>query len=91
MEKLKQWSPVISMVLLVLIFFRSCGTGSDVNKLKKEVQVLNEKVVSQDQMIKIVETTVAWKTLRIEEISDKEKISVNALQAKEEKDEKDGN
>jgi hypothetical protein len=91
MEKLKQWSPVISMVLLVLIFFRSCGTGSDVNKLKKEVQVLNEKVVSQDQMIKIVETTVAWKTLRIEEISDKEKISINALQAKEEKDEKDGN
>jgi hypothetical protein len=91
MEKLKQWSPVISMVLLVLIFFRSCGTGSDVNKLKKEVQVLNEKVVSQDQMIKIVETTVAWKTLRIEEISDKEKISINALQAKDEKDEKDGN
>ena len=91
MEKLKQWSPVISMVLLVLIFFRSCGTGSDVNKLKKEVQVLNEKVVSQDQMIKILETTVAWKTLRIEEISDKEKISINALQAKEEKSEKDGN
>jgi hypothetical protein len=91
MEKLKQWSPVISMVLLVLIFFRSCGTGSDVNKLKKEVQVLNEKVVSQEQMINILETTVAWKTLRIEEISDKEKISINALQAKEEKSEKDGN
>jgi hypothetical protein len=91
MEKLKQWSPVISMVLLVLIFFRSCGTGSDVNKLKKEVQVLNEKVVGQEEMINILETTVAWKTLRIEEISDKEKISVNALQAKEEKSEKDGN
>lgn len=91
MEKLKQWSPVISMVLLVLIFFRSCGTGSDVNKLKKEVQALNEKVVSQDQMIKIVETTVAWKTLRLEEISDKEKISINTLQAKNEKNEKDGN
>ena len=74
-----------------MIFFRSCGTGSHVNKVNKEVQVLNEKVVSQDQMIKIVETTVAWETLRIEEISDKEKISVNALQAKEEKDEKDGN
>lgn len=91
MEKLKQWSPVISMVLLVLIFFRSCGTGSDVNKLKKEVQDLNEKVISQDQMIKIVETTVAWKSLRLEEISDKEKISINALQAKNEKNEKDGN
>lgn len=91
MEKLKQWSPVISMVLLVLIFFRSCGTGSDVNKLKKEVQVLNEKVVSQEKMIEILETTVTWKSLRIEEISDKERISINALQAKEEKSEKDGN
>lgn len=91
MEKLKQWSPVISMVLLVLIFFRSCGTGSDVNKLKKEVQVLNEKVISQEQMIGILETTVTWKSLRIEEISDKEKISINALQAKEEKSEKDEN
>jgi hypothetical protein len=91
MEKLKQWSPVISMVLLVLIFFRSCGTGSDVNKLKKEVQVLNEKVISQEQMIDILETTVTWKSLRIEEISDKEKISINALQAKEEKSEKDEN
>ena len=91
MEKIKQWSPVISMVLLVLIFFRSCGTGSDVNKLKKEVQVLNEKVISQEQMINILETTVAWKTLRIEEISDKERISINALQAKDEKSEKDGN
>jgi hypothetical protein len=91
MEKLKQWSPVISMVLLVLIFFRSCGTGSDVNKLKKEVQVLNEKVVGQEEMINILETTAAWKTLRLEEISDKEKISINALQAKEEKSEKDGN
>jgi hypothetical protein len=91
MEKIKQWSPVISMVLLVLIFFRSCGTGSDVNKLKKEVQVLNEKVISQEQMINILETTVAWKTLRLEEISDKERISINALQAKEEKSEKDGN
>jgi hypothetical protein len=91
MEKLKQLSPIISMVLLVLIFFRSCGTGSDVNKLKKEVQVLNEKVVSQEQMINILETTAAWKTLRLEEISDKEKISINALQAKEEKSEKDGN
>lgn len=91
MEKLKQWSPVISMVLLVLIFFRSCGTGSDVNKLKKEVQVLNEKVVGQEEMINILETTVAWKTLRIEEISDKERISINALQAKDEKSEKDGN
>jgi hypothetical protein len=42
-------------------------------------------------MIDILETTVTWKSLRIEEISDKEKISINALQAKEEKSEKDGN
>jgi predicted nucleic acid-binding Zn-ribbon protein len=86
MEKIKEWSPIISMVLLVLILFRGCGTGSDVNKLKKEVEELNTKVVTQQKMIELIESTVAWKTLRIEEISDKEKISVNALQAKNEKE-----
>ena len=86
MEKLKQWSPMITLVLMVLILFRSCGTGSDVNKLKKEVEELNKKVVSQQQMIEVIENTVAWKTLRIEEISDKERISINALQAKNEKE-----
>lgn len=86
MEKLKQWSPMITLVLMVLILFRSCGTGSDVNKLKKEVEELNKKVVSQQQMIEVIENTVAWKSLRIEEISDKEKISINALQAKNEKE-----
>jgi hypothetical protein len=30
----------------------------------------------------VFETTVMWESLRIEEISDKEKISVNALKSK---------
>ena len=34
-------------------------------------------------MIEIIKQTPAWKTLRIEEISDKERISINALEEKD--------
>ena len=33
-------------------------------------------------MIELIKTVPAWKTLRIEEISDKERISINALEEK---------
>jgi len=34
-------------------------------------------------MTKLIKEVPAWKTLRIEEISDKERISINALEEKE--------
>ena len=86
MERFKQFLPYINLVLLVLVFFRSCGTGSELKRLKKQTEEINAKVVSQEEFIKIVETTVAWKTLRMEEISDKERVSINLLQAREEKE-----
>lgn len=41
---------------------------------------IESKVLSEEEMVELIETTPAWKTLRIEEISDKEKISINALE-----------
>lgn len=40
-------------------------------------------MITEEEMVELIEETPAWKTLRIEEISDKEKISINALQEKE--------
>jgi hypothetical protein len=45
MEKIKSYLPIVSFVVLVLLLFRSCGTGSDVNRLKKEVQELKKKIL----------------------------------------------
>ena len=84
----------IIIVLLVLTYFKSCSIDSETNKVKKELvkvqaevdtlsSTLNARVVDEKRMIELIKTVPAWKTLRIEEISDKERISINALEEKE--------
>jgi hypothetical protein len=76
--------------LLVLVYFKSCSINGDVDKIKKdlrateaEIDTLSSQIVNEDEMIFLIKTVPAWKTLRIEEISDKERISINALEEKE--------
>jgi|TARA_R110002074_G_scaffold53800_2_gene134624 Tfp pilus assembly protein PilO len=80
----------IILILLVLTYFKSCGINSEVEKIKKElrlveaeVDTLASQIVNEAEMIKLIKEVPAWKTLRIEEISDKERISINALEEKE--------
>ena len=84
----------VMLVFLVLIYFKSCGINSDLDKVKKDYRALkaevdtltstiDEQTVNEEEMIHLIKTVPAWKTLRIEEISDKERISINALEEKE--------
>lgn len=84
----------IIIALLVLTYFKSCSVDSDVEKIKKDLRVTNieidsltnrleTKIISEQDMIRLIKEVPAWKTLRIEEISDKERISINALEEKE--------
>jgi hypothetical protein len=84
----------IILVLLVLTYFKSCGIDSELTKVKKELRAteaeidtltitLDSKIITEAEMIELIKTVPAWKTLRIEEISDKERISINALEEKE--------
>ena len=84
----------IIIALLVLTYFKSCGIDSDVEKVKKDQRALvaevdslqsqlNRTIITEDLMIDLIKTVPAWKTLRIEQISDKERISINALEQKE--------
>ena len=84
----------VIIVLLVLTYFKSCSIDSDVDKIKKDQRSLvaevdslqsqlNRTIITEDLMIKLIKEVPAWKTLRIEEISDKERISINALEEKE--------
>lgn len=80
----------VIIVLLALNYLKSCGTNSDVEKIKKdlrqteaEIDTLASQIVNEEEMIFLIKTVPAWKTLRIEEISDKERISINALEEKE--------
>lgn len=89
----KHGSKVIT-ILLVLVYFKSCGVDSEVERIKKDQRVLvaevdslqsqlNNTIITEARMIELIKTVPAWKTLRIEEISDKERISINALEEKE--------
>ena len=80
----------VIIVLLALNYLKSCGTSSDVEKIKKdlrqteaEIDTLASQIVNEEEMIFLIKTVPAWKTLRIEEISDKERISINALEEKQ--------
>ena len=80
----------IIIVIMILTYFKSCSIDSEVERIKKEQRILNSEIdtlssqlVNKEEMIYLIKTVPAWKTLRIEEISDKERISINALEEKE--------
>ena len=90
METIKQNYIYISLVMMFMLLLGQCGSCSKANTVTKkvkeltaEVDSLQNVVVNQEEMIELIKTVPAWKTLRIEEISDKERISINALEEKE--------
>ena len=80
----------IIIVIMVLTYFKSCSIDSEVERIKKEqriltseIDTLSSQIINEAEMIKLIKEVPAWKTLRIEEISDKERISINALEEKD--------
>jgi hypothetical protein len=80
----------IIIVIMILTYFKSCSIDSEVERIKKEQRILTKEIdtlssqlVNEAEMIKLIKEVPAWKTLRIEEISDKERISINALEEKD--------
>ena len=72
----------------------SCSHNKENQRLRKELNTLHLEVdslakelgndiVTEEEMKFLIKSVPAWKTLRIEEISDKERISINALEEKE--------
>jgi len=80
----------IIIIIMLLTYFKSCGIDSEVERIKKEqriltneIDTLSSQIVDEEEMIYLIKNIPAWKTLRIEEISDKERISINALEEKD--------
>ena len=90
MDTIKQNYIYISLIMMIILLIGQCGscnkqstTTKKVKELTLEVDSLQNVVVNQEEMIELIKTIPAWKTLRIEEISDKERISINALEEKD--------
>ncbi len=84
METVKKYLPLATFILVFLVFFKSCGTSSKVNKLEKQNEKLmvmldsmHRNTVKTSELKPILENTVLWRTLEIEELSDKNKMPIN--------------
>lgn len=81
---MKTFDKYINYIILVFLLFtliRSCGVGTAVSRLDKKVTAIDEKietnVVTKQQMTRLIKETPNWKTLEIEELSDKNKVPIN--------------
>jgi len=85
-----QWGVRISFLLVLIIFLKTCTTNRTIEKVETNlsakisqidstVNVINGKTISTDEMIEIIEETPFWKSLELEELSDKNKIPINKL------------
>jgi hypothetical protein len=76
---------IITLVLMVLILFKSCGDSREITKLRKDYDSLEVKIVTEEEMKDIIKATPNWKTLEIEELSDKNKTPINYFKNEQEK------
>jgi hypothetical protein len=84
MEKYQNYFTIATLTLCLFIFLRTCGTSSELSRIEKDIDSLNKKVhqmdstsIKSNEMVRIIKETPNWKTLEIEELSDKNKVPVN--------------
>ena len=84
MEKVQKILMVSGFVMILLVFFKSCGTSTQVKTLVKENKELSKKidslssiVITEQKMKSLLENTTMWRTLEVEELSDKNHMPIN--------------
>ena len=84
MNTIQKYLPYATFVLILFIFLKGCGTGTQVKSTEKKVDILTHKVdslsnivITQQEMIEVLENTTMWQTLVIEELSDKDHMPIN--------------
>ena len=85
----------IVWVLLVLTYLKACSNVRTTDKVKDQIEIangkidsletiINHKVIEAPEMIQLIKNTPAWRTLEIEELSDKHRVPINSYKNKEE-------
>lgn len=100
MEKIKKfvngWGTVITFALVIIIFFKTCNTNNTIRKSEEKINTnvhkvdslvnkINKENINRDEMIELIKETPFWKSLELEELSDKNKIPINQLKNESEK------
>ena len=92
-----EWGNRIMFLLLIVVFMKTCTTNNRIDKLSKTVSENNENLVlilkdidskdipTKTDMVELIKNTPNWKTLELEELSDKNRIPINKLKNDEER------
>ena len=92
-----KWGGRISFLLIVIVFFKTCTTNTRVERVEKNlsskinsmdsiINVINLKTISADDMVWLIKSTPFWKSLELEELSDKNRVPINQLKNDYEKE-----
>ena len=85
-----KWGGRISFIVVVLIFFKTCNTNNKIVKSEERinnklivvdstVNDISKKVITTDEMVTLIKETPFWKSLELEELSDKNRVPINQL------------
>jgi len=90
-----EWGTRIMFPLVLIVFLKTCNTNNNIEKSETKVKEdlvkidsllkkINDDYVTQEKMIDLIKNTPNWKTLELEELSDKNRIPINKLKNDEE-------
>lgn len=91
-----QWGLRITFLLVLIVFMKTCTTNGKVERVEKRItqktekldsllKTVDGKIVTEEKLIKLIKETPNWKTLELEELSDKNRIPINKLKNDNEK------
>jgi len=90
------WGIRLVFFLVLIIFLKTCNTNTKVERMEKavtnkilKVDSVTTKIsaihrITKEEMIFLIKNTPNWKTLELEELSDKNRIPINKLKNDEE-------
>ena len=96
LQFIDKWGFRMLFPLILIMFLKTCGTNNRIEKINKELIIktqkldslitvsINKPFISKDEMIFLLKNTPNWKTLELEELSDKNRIPINKLKNDEE-------
>tara|TARA_R100001460_G_scaffold62437_4_gene102546 strand:- start:3282 stop:3584 length:303 start_codon:yes stop_codon:yes gene_type:complete len=95
-EFIDKWGTRLTFALVLIIFLKTCTTNGKIEKVQKELNSktvtidstlnkINNKIITEEKMINLIKEVPNWKTLELEELSDKNRIPINKLKNDNEK------
>ena len=97
LEFIDKWGFRVLFPVILIMFLKTCSTNTRIEKINKDLVVKMQRLdslinisnskpfITKEEMVELIKRTPNWKTLELEELSDKNRIPINKLKNDEEK------